>query len=68
MVLITLKLNVLKKNKRIFLTFAVFVLFCLIVTNLFIDQSISFLVIYKVFCLVLGSSDGMLTLLLNFVS
>ena len=31
------------------------------------DWSISFLVIYKLFCLVLGSSHGMLTLILNFV-
>ena len=31
------------------------------------DWFISFLVIYELFCLVLGSFDGRLTLLLNFV-
>ena len=50
-----------------FFNFTVFVLFYLIVTKHFMDFSISFVVIYKLFCLVLGLSDGMLSLLLNFV-
>ena len=50
-----------------FFNFTVFVLFCLIVIKLFYGPVHVFLVIYKLFFPVLGSSDGMLTLLLNFV-
>ena len=67
MVFITLKLSVLKRISEFFSFTDFFLFFCLIVSEPFMDWSISFLVIYKLFYLVLGLSDGMLTLLLNFV-
>ena len=65
---ITFKLIVLKQICEYF-NFPVFVLFCLIVTKpfyLLVHIFLSFLVVYKLFCLVFGLSDGLMTLLLNF--
>ena len=66
MVSITLKLIVLKKFANI-LTLLFLFFFVQLLPKPFFYWSISFLVIYKLFCLVFGLSDGLLTFLLNFV-
>ena len=66
MVFITLKLTVSKKINFLLYCFCFFLYNCY-QTFLWTGR-ICFLVIYKLFCLVLGLSDGILTLLLNLVS